>query len=223
MLAARELLGIEPIGGLYRALGRRRRTAAWSSADAADVLPPGLVPTDLVARGALADRRRRARAGDRHRRADPRRRRPSRPARRPLSRVLPVERRVPDRESARRLQRGAAARDRGRRRRVRLGRRRHRQDAGAGRALRARGARARRRPGRRARDHLHGARRRRARRAHPGAARRGRPRRASSAGAGRRLDLDHPRRSAAASCAGTRSSGRPRPGLRGADRARRRT
>ena len=49
ILAARELLGLEPIGGLYRALGPGGGARGVVDRDAADVAPPGLVKTDLVA------------------------------------------------------------------------------------------------------------------------------------------------------------------------------
>jgi hypothetical protein len=48
VLAARELLGMEPIGGLYRAVGAGGETRGVVAREAAEVLPPGLVRTDLV-------------------------------------------------------------------------------------------------------------------------------------------------------------------------------
>jgi hypothetical protein len=53
VLAARELLGIEPLGGLYRALGGGGATRGMVVAEDADVLPPGLAPTDLLEREEL--------------------------------------------------------------------------------------------------------------------------------------------------------------------------
>ena len=101
--------------------------------------------------------------------------------------------------------------DRGAGRRLRLGRRRHRQDDRARRALRARGLRARARRRLDPRDHLHRARGRRAARADPRAARRARPPR-PRARARRRLDLDHPRLLPPAA-AGAPVRGRARPAL----------
>jgi RecB family exonuclease len=53
VLAARDLLGLEPIGGLYRALGPGGAARGVVSSEAADVLPPWLSGNDLVEHEAL--------------------------------------------------------------------------------------------------------------------------------------------------------------------------
>ncbi len=75
VLAARDLLGLEPIGGLYRALGPGGAARGVISDEAADVVPAYLAATDIVgqetlwalveeARAVAIDHVRRIRAGD---------------------------------------------------------------------------------------------------------------------------------------------------------------
>jgi ATP-dependent helicase/DNAse subunit B len=48
LLAVRELLGIEPVGGLFRALGLGGATRGLVDASQDDALPPGLYSTDVL-------------------------------------------------------------------------------------------------------------------------------------------------------------------------------
>ena len=73
MLVLRDLVGIEPLGGVYRALAGARVTRGLLLADAADDLP-GFQKNDYLAgRGVLGDRRHVARPGAQLRAAHPRR------------------------------------------------------------------------------------------------------------------------------------------------------
>ena len=160
--------GMEPLGGLYRGLDGDERGARAHARRGRATSRPGLKRPDYLAEDEfwrqVDEAQARARAG---RRPHARRRRAARPARRrvpalvrPLDDV-PGEARMSDDVQSRAAGRG----DRRAGRRLRLGRRRDREDDGAGRALRARpsasAGSARERP----RHHLHRARGRRA--AHP--------------------------------------------------------
>ena len=164
ILALRDLVGLEPLGGLYRSLSGEREARGMARVGARQSVP-GLKATDYLDEEDFwgrVERRRRARA--RRRRGDPGRRRPPQSS---LRRVPRLVRCVADLqgEDAREHARGqprAGGRHRGARRRLRLGGRRHREDDRAGRAGRAGGARAGALARLDPRDHLHGAGRRRA-------------------------------------------------------------
>ena len=71
MLVLRDMVGIEPLGGVYRALGGSRRDAGLLRGESADDLP-GFVRGDYLGRGAvLGDRRACSRACARLGAADP--------------------------------------------------------------------------------------------------------------------------------------------------------
>ena len=89
MLVLRDLVGIEPLGGVYRALvGRPRGARGMLRGDARDDLP-GFKPADYLDDEAFwAQVETAARAGARRRRPDPARRRRARPARRRVPDVV---------------------------------------------------------------------------------------------------------------------------------------
>ena len=88
MLVLRDLVGIEPLGGVYRALAGARVTRGLLHADA-ERRPSRLPAQRLPARGRLLGARRHvARAGARLRAADPRRRRAPRPEGRRVPHVV---------------------------------------------------------------------------------------------------------------------------------------
>ena len=179
MLVLRDLVGIEPLGGVYRALAGARVTRGLLHAGASEDLP-GFQKNDyLRRRRVLGARRDLARARARVRAAHPRGRRQARPE----GRHVPVlVRPLDDVPGASGREQPADSGRRGDGRGLRLRRRGDRQDDGARRAVRARGLRrrARRRVG--ARDHLHAQGGRRAARAHPRRAARARPARPRARG-----------------------------------------
>ena len=135
ILAVRELLGIEPVAGLYRGAGRQARGARHGrqgrDRDAAGRERPA------GRGGVLGAGRPRRRAGRADRPADARRRRPPRPAPGRRARSGACGGRAGSagwRRERARLERGPARGDRTAGPRVRVGGRRHRQDGGAGRA-----------------------------------------------------------------------------------------
>ena len=195
MLVLRDLIGIEPLGGVYRPLAGDRRARGLLRARRARTTLPGFVTNDYLDEDAFWAQVEGAREHARGaRRPHPRRRRAARPEGR---RVPGVVRALVDVPGEARMsvalnpEQAAAVEARGPR--LRLRRRRHREDGRARRALRPRGLRRGRRRRLDARHHVHAS-------APPAScarasarelrrARAARPR----ARARRRLDLDHPR------------------------------
>ena len=160
ILALRDLVGVEPLGGVYRALAGRRLTRGMLRETPARICPasPGTTISTRTRSGA----RSRPRAIERRttpgasRRATCATIRRATAARRGAISGRSAGCRGRDRHRvANRAQRGADRGCRGRWLRLRLRRRGHRQDVGARRAVRPRRLRARRRRRVDPRDHVH--------------------------------------------------------------------
>ena len=213
MLVLRDLVGIEPLGGLYRPLAGERRARGLLRAEAKDDGCRASRRTTTSTRR-RSGRRSTARASWRAASRSASGRATCGTTRRGgrLSGLVRPLADVPDQaRSEQRAERAAGRGDRGARAGLRLGRCGHRQDDGARRALRRGGVRARARRRVDARDHVHGACGRGAARPDPRAAARAGPAR-SRALARRRLDLDDPRL-LPAPAEGAPVRGRPRPAL----------
>ena len=172
MLVLRDLVGIEPLGGLYRALAGERHARGLLRAEAEEDVP-GFSKRDYLDEDEFWAQTERAKEhADPLRRADPLGRHPARPeGRLPVPDLVRPVVDVPGGEvvtvveETRAPERRAAGRDRRAGPRLRLGGCGDGQDDGARRALRARGLRARAADRLGARDHVHGASGRRAARA----------------------------------------------------------